>query len=76
MTKSFCYNTSQQDARIQMEEAKYEQEREERREANELRKKDRRARMDQIRQKYGLAPKNPYEVMEDSPLWLTEVDLI
>ena len=68
MTRSCCYNKNPNLARIQMEEAKFEQERQERREANEVRKQDRRKRMDVIRQKYGLAPKNPYQVMDDSPL--------
>merc|ERR1712147_464420 len=68
MTKSFCYNKTASNNRIQMEEAKFEQDRNDRREANDARKNERRKRMDVIRQKYGLAPKNPYEVMDDSPL--------
>ena len=68
MTRSCCYNKSSNIARIQMEEAKFEQDRADRREASDARKVERRKRMDVIRQKYGLAPKNPYEVMDDSPL--------
>lgn len=68
MTRSCCYNKSSNIARIQMEEAKFEQDRSDRREANEARKLERRKRMDVIRQKYGLAPKNPYEVMDENPL--------
>ena len=48
-----------------MEEAKFEEDRAKRREEAEMRRNDRRKRMDVIRQKYGLAPKNPYQVMDD-----------
>ena len=48
-----------------MEETKFEQDRQRRREEAEERKKDRRKRMDMIRSKYGLAPSNPYQVMDD-----------
>jgi hypothetical protein len=48
-----------------MEEAKFEEDRAVRRVEAEGRRNDRRKRMDVIRQKYGMAPKNPYQVMDD-----------
>jgi len=65
MTRSCCYDRKRTDIRIQMEEAEYQRDREKRREEAEERRDERRKRMDVIRQKYGLAPKNPYKVMDD-----------
>ena len=52
VTGSCCYNRKQRNERIQMEEAKFEEDRARRREEAELRRNDRRKRMDVIRQKY------------------------
>lgn len=65
LTRSCCYDRKQRNERIQMEEAKFEEDRATRRVEAEGRRNDRRKRMDVIRQKYGLAPKNPYQVMDD-----------
>ena len=63
--KTCCWAKKVDNTRIQMEETKFEQDRQRRREEAEERKKDRRKRMDMIRSKYGLAPSNPYQVMDD-----------
>ena len=65
LTKSCCYNKTGSIARIQMQEQKFNDQRENQNSEHQNKMNERLKKMDEIRKKHGLAPKNEYQVMDE-----------